>query len=52
MNEKGEAMCPRCWKLKVYWDFHLSGGSICSTCFAETNPDKLNEYRYQPAPTR
>lgn len=32
-------VCPRCYKEKWYYEFHLSGGTICATCFAETNPD-------------
>ncbi len=38
-------VCPRCWEKKWYYDFHLSGGVICSTCFAETNPQLCPNYR-------
>lgn len=43
MDDKGRIICPRCWKAKPYYDFHLSGGMICASCFCETNPELVKQ---------
>jgi len=43
-----EMICPRCLKLRIPSDFHLSGGTICARCFYETNPEKFPSDTSQP----